>query len=349
MKRSTFAKGILTELIFEAQGTERWLVESEIGVRKGVYFTDFGVELTAGDHVFLNTTANELSLGTGGVDYILPADVIYSCLERDDGHIMKLRYTPLQLRFKTIEEVLPLFADSAPGLRVVSIPLISHLPGVIAGIKSVNENIKIAYIMTDEGALPIVFSNVVRELKKLGLIEFTMTVGQAFGGDHEAVNIYSGMAAAKELGAEIVIVGQGPGNVGTGTTLGFGGIGQANVLNAAAALRCVAILSPRISSADERERHRGVSHHTKTITNMALGDFYIPLPEGYDIDPLNFTKGKISFHDVSQALDFALKNELSLYSMGRYYTDDPIFFDAGFASGIFAARSLSDICDKTSK
>jgi len=339
-KHITLTKGRLIELSASSGNVEKWIVESEVGLKTAIYFTDFGVELSALDEVFLNTTATNLSLGTGGVDYIIPAGVVYDDMLREDGHIMKLRYTPLQMRYSVIEEKMNLQKETAAGLSVVSIPLISHLPGVIAGIKGIDPRVKIAFIMTDEAALPLAFSNIVRDLKRAGLIEFSMTVGQAFGGDLEAVNIYSGLVAARELGVHVVIVGQGPGNVGTGTPLGFGGIGQVTALNAAIALHATPILSPRLSGSDERDRHLGVSHHTKTITNLVLGGFFVPLPMNHQIDESCFSKGIISYHHIEHAWDFADAHKLPLYSMGRSYKDDPIFFDASFAAGVFTAEKL---------
>ena len=92
-----------------------------------------------------------------------------------------------------------------------------------------------------------------------------MTVGQAFGGDLEAVTVHSGLLAARlALDADLVIVTQGPGNLGTGTRWGFSGVGAGEAVNAAAVLRRPPVGSLRISGADPRARHRGVSHHSLT-------------------------------------------------------------------------------------
>src|SRR5688500_7567246 len=62
--------------------------------------------LSVGQSVLLNTTAGELALGTGGLHYILgpisPSDT--SFLGREAGHLLKLRYTPLQHRRLFAEE-----------------------------------------------------------------------------------------------------------------------------------------------------------------------------------------------------------------------------------------------------
>src|SRR5574340_1405217 len=119
---------------------------------------------------------------------------------------------------------------------------------------------KLAYVMTDRAALPIALSEQVRHLKSKGLIDVTVTTGQAFGGDLEAVNIFSGLAAAKAIGgAEAAIVTMGVGVAGTETFLGFSGIEQGEIVNAVAAMRGRPIAVPRLNFADKRSRHQGLS------------------------------------------------------------------------------------------
>ena len=82
---------------------------------------------------------------------------------------------------------------------------------------------RIAYVMTDGGALPLWFSRTVAALEDV--LCGTVTVGQAFGGDLEAVTVHTALLAAKHvLRADLAIVTQGPGNLGTGTPLGFSGV-----------------------------------------------------------------------------------------------------------------------------
>ncbi len=96
---------------------------------------------------------------------------------------------------------------------------------------------RVAYVMTDSAALPLAYSRLVQTLREQGLLAVTITAGQAFGGELEAVNPYSALVTAAVAGkADIIIAGQGPGNVGTATALGFGGVEQAMLLNAAVAL-----------------------------------------------------------------------------------------------------------------
>ena len=98
-----------------------------------------------------------------------------------------------------------------------------------------------------------------------------MTVGQAFGGDHEAVTTHTGLLAARHVvRADVTVVAQGPGNVGTGTRWGYSGVACADALHAADVLGGRSVASLRVSGADRRERHRGVSHHSRTAYGRAL-------------------------------------------------------------------------------
>ena len=39
------------------------------------------------------------------------------------------------------------------------------------------------------------------------------------------------------------------------------------------------LLCPRMSSSDERERHRGLSHHTASVLELLLAPVRVPVPE----------------------------------------------------------------------
>ena len=75
--------------------------------------------------------------------------------------------------------------------------------------------------MTDGGALPAWFSRSAATLRESGWLAATVSVGQAFGGDLEAVTLHTGLLAARHvLGADLVVVAQGPGNLGHRHPLG---------------------------------------------------------------------------------------------------------------------------------
>ena len=99
---------------------------------------------------------------------------------------------------------------------------------------------RIAYVMTDGAALPLAFSDLTATMVERGLLVGTVTAGHAFGGDLEAVNVASALTLARHvLHADLIVVGMGPGVVGTGTALGT------TSLEAAAALDTVAALGGR--------------------------------------------------------------------------------------------------------
>ena len=64
---------------------------------------------------------------------------------------------------------------------------------------------------------------------------------------------------------EAVIASVGPGLVGTGSPWGHGALALADVANVARALGGEPVLAVRVSERDERERHRGVSHHARAV------------------------------------------------------------------------------------
>ena len=125
-------------------------------------------------------------------------------------------------------------------MPVVVADLHSALPAVLAGIQGSYRTDRgsaprVAYVMTDGGALPAWFSRTVAGLREAGWLAATITTGQSFGGDLEAVTVHSGLLTARHVvGADIAIVAQGPGNLGTGTRWGFSGVAAGEAVNAAA-------------------------------------------------------------------------------------------------------------------
>jgi hypothetical protein len=317
-----------------------------------------------GDAVLVNTTAVDLGLGTGGVGFVvanLTATKRGGTVVFDDdafaGHIMKLRYTPFQHEVLSVEEPASPYHNimrqttSLEGTPVVCCELHSQAPLVAAAIKQLKPDARIVYCMTDEAALLASFSTLLADMRKTGLIDTCVTCGQAMGGDLEAVNLYSGMLAAVAVcKADVIICAQGPGIVGTATRFGHGGLAQAQALNAAAALDGVPIAPLRLSFADRRERHQGISHHTLSVlTTACLSSAVIPVPDGLPpeqaatIERQMEEAGLLERHGVtivpSSPVD--LKG-LRVTTMGRTQQDDPAFFSASFAAGILAAQLLDE-------
>ena len=180
---------------------------------------------------------------------------------------MKLPYTPLQHATLHAEESAPP-PQSLAGMPVVCCSLHSQLVPVCAGI---GDGARVAYLQLPGGALPVSLSDAVRALKARGLLETAVAVGACIDGDVSCVSTASALVWAKTSGFDVAVCGIGPGIVGTGTFLGHGGLAAAAAVNAAAALGGEPILVERRSQADERERHRGLSHHTDAALARSSG------------------------------------------------------------------------------
>jgi hypothetical protein len=303
-----------------------------------------------GDAALLNVTAAEMSLGTGGYALVVAFPDRLPLDSDGPGHLVKARYTPMQtVVLGADEQDAPshdLLATDAPlpspGMPVVVADLHSSLPAVVAGVLADRPGARVAYVMTDGGALPLWFSRTVAALR--GVLCGTVTVGQAYGGDLEAVTTHSGLlAAARVLTADVAVVAQGPGNLGTGTPWGFSGIGAGESINAAAAVggRPVAVL--RMSTVDPRPRHRGVSHHSTTAYGrvaVTRADVVVPSSYADLVDPARFGRHNVVTVDDTGLLDALRSSPAELLTMGRGLEDDPVAFLAAAAAGRHAAALL---------
>ncbi len=253
------------------------------------------------------------------------------------GHIIKGRYLPCQLAVLTLEEqeqYADVWEKALDGFLVLVGQLHSQIAPAAAAL-SLNGRAKVAYIMTDQGALPLAFSTLVRQLKAAGLLAVTITCGQAFGGDWETATLHSALLAAKHIdGCDAAIVCQGPGNAGTGTKYGFSGIEQAQNLDIVSALGGTPIAIVRMSSADGRERHQGISHHTRTTLGLTHSRCIVPLPVGTDTSVLP-PKHDIRFVEGTEAaLELLDTKNIRVTTMGRTQREDPAFFHAAAAAGL---------------
>jgi hypothetical protein len=353
------AVGLVKSIIKETQDITQVIVEVAGIDYPAVNFNKITGTVSTGDKVLLNTTAVELSLGTGGSHFVmanLTVPVDSREIAAEPGHIMKIRYTPNQIKVLSVEEQDSPYHDvmknfkSLDNTPVVCCSLHSMLPAAAAAVKSYDKGLKVVYVMTDGAALPIGFSRLVEKLKTKGLIDGTVTAGHAFGGDVEAVNIYSGLAAARAvLGADVIIAGMGPGIVGTGTPLGFSGIEQAGIIHAAEAIEGRPIAVLRMSFADARERHFGLSHHTRTtLAKAVLIPVYVSLPlidekkQNVIIRQMQesgiTSKHKIVVEDGKPGLDLLEIQNIRVTTMGRSVLEEPEFFLAASAAGRTAAK-----------
>jgi hypothetical protein len=340
-------------------------VELDVATTEGLVpalaYVDVVGTPVVGDRVLLNTTAFVQGLGTGGYAVVvaipdrLPGDPVLS------GHLVKARYTPLQVSVQGADEQDSPWhdvlrdADDLEGMPVVVADLHSALPAVLAGLFADRPGTRAAYVCTDGAALPLAFSRTVAGLRNAGWLAGTVTVGQAYGGDVEAVTVHTGLLAAHHvLEAAVAVVVQGPGNLGTGTRFGFSGVAAGEAVNAASVLNGRPVAALRISDADARSRHRGVSHHSATAYGrvaLVPADVVVPVY----VDELADLGVLVS----AQAADLGSRHRLvevgldglyealraspvPLSTMGRGLDQDPAAFLAAAAAGRHAATLLPD-------
>ena len=337
----TQAAGKVTAVMDWDGDAQELTVRLELETRRAVNYPALTGQAQVGDEVLLNTTAQHLKLGTGGYDFVianlsrlLPQN--WGPGGEQKGHIIKGRYLPCQQAVLTLEEMeehREIWERDLEEFPVLVGQLHSQIAPAAAGLHCAGKR-KVAYIMTDTAALPLPFSRLVRDLQAAGLLHTTLTCGQAWGGDYETVTLHSALIAAKHIfGCDAAIVCQGPGNAGTGTKYGFSGIEQAQNLDIVRALGGTSIAIVRMSSADKRERHQGISHHTRTTLDLAYSRCIVPLPVGSDESTLPPGHIVLFIEGVQAALDLLVERGVAVSSMGRTPSEDPAFFLAAAAAG----------------
>jgi hypothetical protein len=316
-----------------------------------------------GDELVVNVQALDLDLGSGGFDIV---HVNLTRGLRGDGpaaaNVMKLNYTSLQHAVEPVEgERLQL-----PVARPVAVlALHGQLAAVAWAYAQAAPGGSLGYVQTEGGALPGGHSRMVRALRERGLLAGHLTAGAAFGGEGEAITtagaLHHGLCT---LGWAAAVCGPGPGIVGSRSRLGHGGMSALDSAHAALALECQALIVARMSSGDDRERHRGISHHTRTVLDLLLGPVTVALPFGLrspvgaDLraglgellggppsrragrrtapTPSVGRPARITRHDWRSApvdLPAFAASGLPAETMGRGLTEDPLFFAAALAGG----------------
>lgn len=349
-----FSTGTVEGVLEEHTGVQILKVRVDGQERRAVLFTRYAAAARKGDRVVLNTTATDLGLGSGGEDFVVWNLAHDSHSSSAGGHIMKLRYTAMQTEIMAVEapesphhDVMASASD-VDGMPVLAASLHSQLLPLVAGIRALRPEARIAYVMTDGGALEASLSKTARRLRELEWLRGVITIGHAVGGDLEAVNLYSGLMAARSiLAADIAVVGMGPGVVGTSTAFGTTALELGMTINAAATLRGRPVAVVRMSAGDERDRHAGTSHHAITaLTRVALAAADVAVPRGctagleevgmlhriveVDADPVMVELGK------------AREVGLDASHMGRNLEGDKLFFLAAGAAGLHAASLLGE-------
>jgi hypothetical protein len=350
----------------------------------------------AGDEVIVNVQARDLGLGSGGFD------IVHANLSRglagegaDGAHVMKLNYTSLQHAVRHVEDTQTTGAshddDGAclgrhtqrahtqrarggqPGELelplsgpVAVLALHGQLAAVAWAFAQAKPERRLGYVQTPGGALPGGHSRVVRMLRERELLAGHITAGAAYGGELEAITtagaLHHGLHA---LGWDAAVCGPGPGIVGSSSPLGHGGMNALDSAHTALALGAPTLFVARMSSADGRPRHRGLSHHTLTVLDMLLEPVTVALPAGIrspagaelraslgsvfaaarerskpqlelDVD----RPARMARHDWRRApvdLPAYLASGLPAETMGRVLVEDPLFFGAALAGGTVLA------------
>jgi hypothetical protein len=335
------------------------------GVRRAA-IADVGLvgRAEVGDELIVNVQALDLQLGSGGFD------VVHVNLTRGlaaqgahDAHVMKLNYTSLQHAVAPVDDAelhLPLDRPAAV------LALHGQLAAVAWAFAQGAPGAKLGFVQSEGGALPGGHSRTVAQLRERGLLAGHLTAGAAFGGEGEAITLAGALHhGLRTLGWDAAVCGPGPGIVGSASPLGHGGMAALDCAHAALALGAPTLLVARMSCGDERERHRGISHHTLTVLDLLLAPVAVALPAGMrspvgaDLRaglgvvfagtsakrpamaleagrPITGRPARIARHDWRRAsvdLPGYAACGLPASTMGRTIAQDPLFFGAALAGG----------------
>jgi Protein of unknown function (DUF3866) len=325
----TLRRGRVTAVVERHDGLARLEVD---GMPCVAYPRQTG-PVALGDEVLVNVQARELELGSGGFD------VLYANLTRGlelaseaGSHVMKLPYAPGQFAVRHAEEERSL-PERLDGMPVVCCSLHSQVAPVCAAI---GDGVRVAYVQLGGGALPVSLSDALRALKERELVGATAAVGPCVEGDVQCVSAPSALLWARAEQFDLAVCAIGPGIVGTGSKFGHGGVAAAEAVNAAGALGGSPLLAVRASEQDDRERHRGVSHHTRAALELCLGTVTVAWPGGWEAP-----EWLESYEEVDVEGWQAACAGLPLFHMGRGPADDPLFFAAAFAAGRLGRRRLA--------
>jgi hypothetical protein len=320
-------------LTVEVEGERRpaWADEDLVG------------EVRVGDEVLVNVAAVELGLGSGGFD------VVHANLTRGlsgggagDAHVIKLNYTSLQHAVEPVERAGGDPESRRRSVPVLVLPLHGHLAPVAWAAAQVAPGAKVGYVQTGGGALPGTLSRDVAELREWGLLRGHVTAAPAYGAEHEALSTLGAIdAAIHTLGWDAILVGPGPGIIGSATEFGHGGLVALDSAHASLSLGLPTMLSPRLSSADRRERHLHLSHHTHTVLELLLAGVDVAVPDAAEVPGLPEARAELERaagdrHRLRPTIvDLAAYagSGLPTTTMGRTIDEDPLFFAAALAAG----------------
>ena len=353
LRRGTVTRVDPLRIRVGAEEREAWADEGMVG------------PVLEGDEVIVNTEALDLGLGSGGYD------VVHVNLTRgldapgsEVSEAIKLNYTSLQHPVDPVEAWEDPEADEEvdrdqatfdgeddgegePTVPVLVLALHGQLAPATWAARRRAPDLQVGYVQTEGGALPAAISRDVAELRMAELLCGHVTAGAAYGGEQEALTTIGALRAAVEvLGWDAVIVGPGPGIAGSQSELGHGGMAALEAAHASLILGFETLLAPRMSSGDSRPRHQGVSHHTRTVLRMLLGNVRVPAPEARTAPWARINGGDVPLEQLREAcggrhelwvreapLDEYGESGLPADHMGRGIAEDPLFFSAALAAG----------------
>lgn len=362
-------KGRVIEILQQGDKTQMLNVENTINglIERAInYIEETGI-CSRGDLVIINTVGNKLNLGTGGYNIVyyntsldLDNEVFF---DRKNGHIIKMKYTQCQVKVKSVEENTDfknIFENHVKLLQrpVVFAILHSMISPLVRTIKCINNNINISCVYTYGGAMNANNSFSLKRLKEEGLINSVITTGECYGGDYEAINITTGiMFGLNQLKNDIIIVCSGPGIAGSSTYYGFSTFDLIGSIYITKQLGLLPILIPRISLADQRERHIGVSMQSIAILQTLDFPIHVVLyRDNEDMEGFRFIHNQfIKYNVINKHIfniidDGIIKENIDFITedtrvMGRSYIEDPYFFYNCCSTGVYAAKLLNKIGD----
>lgn len=354
----TFRNGTVTEVVSTSEaGVQDLRVDVDGDIRRAVLYPRWAKPAEAGDRVLLNTTAVDLELGTGGNDFVVWNHAADSYDVPSGGHIMKLRYTPAQCDVLAVESPesphhhVMAEARSLGGTPVIATSLHSQLVPLLCGLRRASPDARVAFVMTDGAALEAGFSHTLRALRANAWLGGVVTAGHAVGGDLESVTLHSGLLAATHvLDADLVIAGIGPGVVGTATPYGTTALDLGTIALTSQALGGRTVVCVRLSEADPRPRHRGLSHHVAAALGWVAAAVdpntsCVVAPTGWGAEVTDAVRPwpvcEEDPGDVLAELDAAKALGIGVSHMGRSPSDDALFFQAAASAGAYASRLIT--------
>jgi uncharacterized protein DUF3866 len=336
-QRLVLRRGVVASVDREGPATEI-TVDVNGERRRATSYAELTGPVAAGDEVVVNTAAVDLGLGSGGFD-LVHANLTRGLAGAGEpgAHVMKLNYTSLQHAVQPLEERAPEVA--LPLDRPVAVCFLhAQLPCVAWAAHERAPEARLGYVQGAGGALPGALSRTVADLREGGLLAGHVTAGSAFGGEHDAITVAGALNAGfTELEWDGAIVAPGPGIVGSATALGHGGLAALDAAHAALALGCETLIVPRMSSGDPRERHRGLSHHSKTVLELLLRPALVALPQRAAVG----LPGEHEPRPGRADIEGYAASGLPATTMGRSIDEDQLFFGAALAGGSVLGELLA--------